>query len=175
MRPVVTDGFVGLAWSVCLSVGLSVTAVNLQKTSETIEMPFWLSTRVGLRNHILHGVQIPMEKGKFWGGMGRPFTPLYSIGIPSMCGGYVGLLSNCFGHLLWGRIAVLQENYWQLSILNREDTILITLSIFLSADCLNQFKMRCRNQWDLVECTLTQPGEYQWTVHMRRRCGLLSN
>jgi len=76
---------------------------------------------------------------------------------------------------LLGRIAVLQENYWQLSILNREDTILITLSIFLSADCLNQFKMRCRNQWDLVECTLTQPGEYQWTVHMRRRCGLLSN
>jgi len=24
-------------------------------------------------------------------------------------------------------------------------------------------------------CTLAPPGEYHWTVHVRRRCGLLSN
>jgi len=28
---------------------------------------------------------------------------------------------------------------------------------------------------DDVRCTLSQPGEYQWTVHVRWRCGLLSN
>ena len=26
----------------------------------------------------------------------------------------------------------------------------------------------------LVECTVAPPGEYLWTVHMRRRCGLFS-
>jgi len=24
-------------------------------------------------------------------------------------------------------------------------------------------------------CTLTPPGEYNWTIHVRRRCGLMSN
>jgi len=24
-------------------------------------------------------------------------------------------------------------------------------------------------------CTLAPPGEYEWAVHMRRRCGLVSN
>jgi len=26
-----------------------------------------------------------------------------------------------------------------------------------------------------VGCTLTSPGEYDWTVRVRRRCGLMSN
>jgi len=43
-------------------------------------------------------------------------------------------------------------------------------------------RSRCR--WDLnmggpkeacVGCTLAQPGEYHWTVHVRRRCGMLSS
>ena len=37
------------------------------KTAEPIEMPFGLRTRVGARNHVLHGVQIPHGKGNFEG------------------------------------------------------------------------------------------------------------
>jgi len=35
------------------------------KTAEPIEMPFGLRTRVGTRNHMLGGVQIPIGNGKF--------------------------------------------------------------------------------------------------------------
>jgi len=55
MRPVVTDG---LAWSVCLSVCLSVTIVSPAKTAEPIEMPFGMWTKMGPRKHVLDGVQI---------------------------------------------------------------------------------------------------------------------
>jgi len=46
--------------SVCLSDCLSVTVVTREpyKTVEPIEMPFWLWTPVGKRNHISDGVQI---------------------------------------------------------------------------------------------------------------------
>jgi len=58
MRPIVTDR---VAWSVCLSV----TLVSPAKTAEAIYMPFRLRTRVGPRNHVLDGVQIPhMGRGK---------------------------------------------------------------------------------------------------------------
>jgi len=56
MRPIVTDG---VAWS----VGLSLTIVSPTKTAEPIEMPFELWTRVGLRNHVLDGAQIPVRRG----------------------------------------------------------------------------------------------------------------
>jgi len=48
-----------VADSVCLSVGLSVMIVSPAKTAEPIEMPFWLWSRVGPRNHVLNMVQIP--------------------------------------------------------------------------------------------------------------------
>jgi len=56
MWPIVTDR---VAWSVGLSVGLSVTLVSAAKTAAPIKMPFGLRTWVGLRNHVLDGVQIP--------------------------------------------------------------------------------------------------------------------
>ena len=37
----------------------SVTVVSPAKTPEPIEMPFGLWVRIGTRNHVLHGVQIP--------------------------------------------------------------------------------------------------------------------
>jgi len=49
MRPIVTCG---VAWSVSLSVCLSVTVVNPAKTAEPIEMPFGSWDRVGSRNHV---------------------------------------------------------------------------------------------------------------------------
>jgi len=59
-RPIVTDQ---VAWS----VGLSVTLVSPAKMAVPIEMLFGLRTRVGPRNHVLDGVQIPHGKGQFEG------------------------------------------------------------------------------------------------------------
>jgi len=50
--PIVTDR---VAWSVGLSVGLSVTVVSPAKTAQPIEMPFGLRNRVGPRNRVLDG------------------------------------------------------------------------------------------------------------------------
>jgi len=50
------------------SVGLSVTLVNPAKTTEGIEMPFGLSTRLGQGNHVLDGgPNLPMGRGNFEG------------------------------------------------------------------------------------------------------------
>jgi len=44
-----------------------VTVVNPAKTTEPIEMPFGLRTRVGPRNNVLDGVQItPWDRAIFW-------------------------------------------------------------------------------------------------------------
>ena len=48
--PTVTEG---VAWSVNLSVSLSVTIVSHAKTAIPIEMSFDLWTQVGPRNHVL--------------------------------------------------------------------------------------------------------------------------
>ena len=50
--------------SVCLSVCQSVTLVSPAKTAEAIELPFALRTRVGSRNHVLHGSRSPHGKGQ---------------------------------------------------------------------------------------------------------------
>jgi len=55
-----------------LSVCQSVTLVSPAKTAEAIELPFGLRTRVGPRNHVLHGVQLPHGKRPFWGETGEP-------------------------------------------------------------------------------------------------------
>jgi len=66
-RPIVTHR---VAWSVGLSVGLSVTLVSPPKTAAPIEMLFGLRTRVGAGNHVL---DLPW-KGEILrgGGMGLP-------------------------------------------------------------------------------------------------------
>jgi len=43
------------------------STVRCAKTAEPIDMPFWMKTRVGPGNHVLHGVQIPQGKGQFSG------------------------------------------------------------------------------------------------------------
>ena len=71
MRSIVRDR---VAWSVCRSVGLSVTLVNPAKTAEPIEMPFGLRTLLGPRDYVLDGGSDPtMGRGKF-GGNGRPIV-----------------------------------------------------------------------------------------------------
>jgi len=56
--------------SVCRSVGRSVTLVSPAKTDKPIEMTFGLRTRVGPRNHVNDGVQIPHAKEQLWGKLG---------------------------------------------------------------------------------------------------------
>jgi len=72
MRSVVTDR---AAWSVGLSVGLSVTLMSPAKTAEPIEMPFGLRSWVGLGNHVLDGgPDSPMGRGNFERSKGRPIV-----------------------------------------------------------------------------------------------------
>jgi len=54
-------------------------------------------TRVGLRNHVLWGLDLPMGRGNFEGGNGRPVTKYMDYRhVRLRC----GLLSNYFDHLL---------------------------------------------------------------------------
>ena len=61
---------------VCLCVCLLLTFVNPEKTTELIEMRFGGLTRVGSRNHVLDGVEIPYGKAQF----SEMSDPLKSIG-----------------------------------------------------------------------------------------------
>ena len=54
--PIVTDR---VAWSVSLSVSLSVTAVSPAKMTELIKMPFGLKIWDGPRKHVLDGGSDP--------------------------------------------------------------------------------------------------------------------
>ena len=64
MRPIATDR---VAWSVCLSVCLSVTVVSPAKTAEptAISLGCWLGWAQWTK--YLMRVQIPHEKWHFWG------------------------------------------------------------------------------------------------------------
>jgi len=68
MRFIVTDR---LAWSVGLSVCVCLTSQPC-KNGCTDRGAVWLRTRVGLRNHVFDGVQIPHGKRQLLGGKGRP-------------------------------------------------------------------------------------------------------
>ena len=60
MQPILTDR---VAWSVGLSVGLSVTLVSPAKTAAPIELLFGLRTWVGPGNHVLDGGPDPPWEG----------------------------------------------------------------------------------------------------------------
>ena len=53
------------------------STMRCAKTAEPIDMPFWMKTQVGPRNHLLDGVQIPKGKGQFLGLSGQ------HLGIPN--------------------------------------------------------------------------------------------
>jgi len=64
MRPIVTDG---VARSVGLFVGQSVTVVSPAKKAESIKLLFGLRTWVGPGTMYQMGVQIPMGRGNLKG------------------------------------------------------------------------------------------------------------
>jgi len=49
----------------CKVMGHSM--VSCAKTAEPIDMPFWMKTWVGQRNHVLMRCRSPNGKGQFWG------------------------------------------------------------------------------------------------------------
>ena len=59
---------------VCQSVCLSVTLVSPAKTAAPIEIPFWLRTLVGPRNHVLDGGPDPPWEGAILLGKGHPIV-----------------------------------------------------------------------------------------------------
>ena len=64
-----------VAWSVDLSVGLSVRHTSsLAKMAELIEIPFGLRTWVGPGNHVLDGGPDPSCEGAILRGEGRPIV-----------------------------------------------------------------------------------------------------
>jgi len=64
IRPILTDR---VAWSVSLSVGLTVSHTSGPcKNGWNDRLAVWLRTPMCPRNHVLHGVQIPLWKGQFW-------------------------------------------------------------------------------------------------------------
>jgi len=67
MQPIVIDQ---VAWSVGLSVGISVTLVSPAKMAAPIEMLFELRTRLSPRNHVLDGGLDPPWKGEILRGKG---------------------------------------------------------------------------------------------------------
>ena len=71
MRPTVTNR---VAWSVGLSVSLSVTLVSPAKTAPLIKMLFGLRTRVGPRNHVLDGGPDPLMGMDNFEGEVRPIV-----------------------------------------------------------------------------------------------------
>ena len=44
------------------------STVRCAKTAEPIDMPFWMKTRVGPRNHVLDGGADPLRYGTIFGG-----------------------------------------------------------------------------------------------------------
>jgi len=77
------------------SVCRSVTLVSPAKTAAPIEMPFGLRTQVSPRNHVLDGgPDLPMGRGNFEGGKGRPIVK-YRETLCAKTGGLSGWLIQC--------------------------------------------------------------------------------
>ena len=90
-----------VAWS----VSRSVTVVSPGKTPQPIEMPFGVLTRVGARNHALHGVQIlTREKENFEGEKSPART------YPDMAGGRYTQSASAGGST--GMVLVSVGLYW---------------------------------------------------------------
>ena len=68
---------VQVARSVCLSVSLSVTVVSPAKTTEPIEMPLGLWTRVCRSKHLLHGAN--------WRNLANTIEPFMCGGDAAFC------------------------------------------------------------------------------------------
>jgi len=95
MGPIVTDR---VAWSVCLSVCHSSEPC---KTAEPIEMPFGLWARLGSRNHVFDGAQIPHRKGQFSVRKGADHCKVYRHSVPRAVQKTAEPIEMLFGLWTW--------------------------------------------------------------------------
>jgi len=82
MRPIAIDG---VAWSVCLSVGLSVTTVSPTNTTEAIVMPFVTYSRR------------PRDRTVYWMGVQTPYFHSWRGNFE----GEQGPAQDMSGHVRW--------------------------------------------------------------------------
>jgi len=97
MRPTNRDN----AWSVC-PLG---TTMGYIKTDEPIEIPLWVWTRVGSRDHELGGTRTLHGNGQFWAGVSGPLRNMGNIWLePTLFARWqqrCGLSANYFDHLFF--------------------------------------------------------------------------
>jgi len=70
------------------------------KAAESIEMPSWLRTRVGPRNHVLDGSRSPMGRGNLRGGKEWPIVKYKDTAVS--CAKMAELIEMPFG--IWTRV-----------------------------------------------------------------------
>ena len=145
MRPIVTDQ---VTWSVGLSVGLSLTLVSPAKMAEPIEIPFGLRIRVGPRNHVLDGVQITPGEGAI-------------LGKGTSIVKYRDFLPWAVQNAWTDRFVV-----WVVDSGGPKEAEVQSYS----PGCANV--PRRRAHWHIGA---TWRIRLNWTVHLRRRCGLKPN
>ena len=68
------------------------STVSCAKTATSIEMPFWMKTWVGPRNHVVDGGAHPRGKvmclvtlRQFWGGLSGPFKSIRNLRCSGCC------------------------------------------------------------------------------------------
>ena len=147
---------------VCLSVSLSVTLVSPAKMVAPIEMPFGLKTRVGQRNHELDGdrVHILPWEGAILRGEGASHSKVLGHSVVIFAKN-AEPIKMPFG--LWTRMGRRKHEF----------------------NCIHQVVPMCTSSIVIVfamwsQCALLgghigTTWQYDSTVHLRWRCGLLSN
>jgi len=132
---------------VARSVCLSATLVSPAKTAAPIEMPFGLWTQMGRRNHLLDGGP----------GVLRDVVMATNLGLELLLTGFVWTTTTR-QLLMEGVWVVGQQKADITDTLHLRDVAMATIFGFL-----------------YMGCTLAPPCEYDWTVQVWRRCGLMSN
>jgi len=192
MRPIVTQP----SSVVCLSV----TLVSPAKTAAPIKMPFGLRTPVGPRNHVLHGGPDPQWEGAILRGKGASHCNVWGhyvvicaeqlnrLRCRMGCGlgwaiGIMGVL-RCWGTLPWqpilGLKLLLTGFVWTIAtrqlVMEGSLSGRLTECRYLPISCnYGMLPWQPFFGFLYVGWTLALPDEYDGNVHVRRRCGLMSN
>jgi len=72
--------------------------LNCPKTAELIEIPFWMKTQVGWRNHVLDGVQMPQGDWAIFGGCpghSNALAIFAAVGQPSLQHRIQSVITSC--------------------------------------------------------------------------------
>ena len=144
--------------------------------------PIGLRTCVGPGNHVLDGVQIPQGKGSFEGGKGWPIVKYWETLQSSV---QKQLNRTTGGDAIW----VLGSDWPKESWIRCGTRSFMGRGNFLGkGHPLTFCRELCKNGWTdrfavwVVDSgghqeaqlqSYSPPGEYHWTIHLLRYCGLM--